>query len=178
MGVAYPALAACAPLRSCESALAATPRLREDARVADHPPIPFRVLRAGLRAASRASSTFVARVLKTGAASTPAQAPAGRSHSGGDLEVVFDGRSTPARVGATLLETAKLAGFDLRSYCGGNCSCGTCRVEIVSGADMLSRLQPMERLVLGMAAERRGDRLACQAQVKGGRVVVKVPEWF
>jgi uncharacterized 2Fe-2S/4Fe-4S cluster protein (DUF4445 family) len=36
---------------------------------------------------------------------------------------------------------------------------------------------PMEQLVLGMDAQRRGDRLACQAQVHGP-VKVRVPEFF
>lgn len=145
--------------------------------MADQPALPFRVLRASLRAASRASASVVERVLRNGVAGTAPSGPDAKARAAGPLEVVFDGKATPARQGATLLETAQLAGLDLRSYCGGNCSCGTCRVVIVSGARNLSRPEPMEQLVLGMDAERRGDRLACQAQVNG-RVEVTIPEFF
>ena len=145
--------------------------------MADQPALPFRVLRASLRAASRASASVVERVLRNGVATTSATGPEAKARAAGPLEVVFDGKPAPARYGATLLETAQLAGLDLRSYCGGNCSCGTCRVVIVSGAAQLSRPEPMEQLVLGMDAERRGDRLACQAQVRG-RVEVTIPEFF
>ena len=145
--------------------------------MADQPALPFRVLRAGLRAASRASASVVDRVLRNGVAEGPFVVPGRRPAATGPLVVTFDGKEIPTRRGATILEAARLGGVELRSYCGGNCSCGTCRVEIVAGAGNLSRPQPMEQLVLGMEAERRGDRLACQAQVSGA-VTVRVPEWF
>ena len=81
------------------------------------------------------------------------------------------------RRGATLLEAAESAGIELRHYCGGNASCGTCRVEIRGGGRGLSRPEPMEVLVLGAEAAGRGDRLACQAVVKES-VSVHVPAWF
>ncbi len=136
------------------------------------------MLRAGLRAASRASSTVVERVLQNGVSRDPAVvAPKKAAGAGGPIAVSFGGAVVHVRKGATVLEAARLGGVELRSYCGGNCSCGTCRVEIVVGAPNLSRPQPMEQLVLGMDAERRGDRLACQAQLNGP-VTVRVPEWF
>jgi len=80
--------------------------------------------------------------------------------------------------GATILDAAAAAGVDLRSYCGGNCSCGTCRVEIPERSRRaLSRRTGNEEMVLGMDAAARGDRLACQAQVLGD-VDVIIPEWF
>ncbi len=145
--------------------------------MSDQPAIPFRLLRASLRAASKASASVVDRVLRNGAALGPATLPSFRRAPSGPLEVVFDGRVVPATEGATLLDVATQAGVDMRSYCGGNCSCGTCRVEVLNGAENLSRAEPMEKLVLGMSAEGRGDRLACQAQVLG-RVEVRIPEWF
>lgn len=93
------------------------------------------------------------------------------------VRVRFGAAEAVVARGTTLLESAHLAGVDLRSYCGGNCSCGTCRVEIVSGARHLSRAQGMEGMVLGADAAARGDRLACQAEVLGD-VEVRVPEWF
>ncbi len=79
--------------------------------------------------------------------------------------------------GATVLDAARLARVELRHYCGGNCSCGTCRVEIVHGARALSPVASMEAMVLGDEARRRGDRLACQAEILGP-VAVHVPEFF
>lgn len=77
--------------------------------------------------------------------------------------------------GTTLLEAAAALGVDLDHFCGGNCSCGTCRVEIASGR--CSPLRGKERLVLGEANARAGHRLACQARV-AGPVEVRVPRWF
>lgn len=148
--------------------------------VADSSALPFRVLRRSLRAASRAGASMVERVLRreelepfslereAGRAVRPLTAP---------VVVHFGTVASPVQRGSTVLEAATTAGVDLRSYCGGNCSCGTCRVEVVSGARHLSPMEPSERFVLGPEAEARGDRLACQAQVLGD-VSVAVPDWF
>lgn len=140
--------------------------------------IPFRALRHGLRAASRAGSTVVARLLR-GEEAAPFR-PADPTRPADPREripIVLAGRPIDAARGATVLEAANLAGIDLRSYCGGNCSCGSCRIEIRSGAAALSKRSGHEELVLGSDAARRGDRLACQAQILGP-VEIHVPEWF
>lgn len=72
-----------------------------------------------------------------------------------------------ADTGQTLLAIAKSAGADISSYCGGQCSCGTCRVQVESGADGLTPRTPNEAMVLGEAQVRAGERLACQARVIG-----------
>ena len=65
----------------------------------DQPAIPFRLLRAGLRLASRASTTVVDRVLREGAATTGALTPrTARAAAAGPIVVEFDGREVPARV--------------------------------------------------------------------------------
>ena len=51
------------------------------------------------------------------------------------------------------------------------------RVEVLSGGGEMSPAQPMELLVLGGDAAARGDRLACQAEVRGD-VRVRIPDWF
>lgn len=148
------------------------------------PPLPFRMLRHGLRVASRAGATVVERVLRRDeleAAPPPAPvAPAGalaRAAPRAPVTIRFDGRPVQVEKGATVLEAALDAAVDLRSYCGGNCSCGTCRVEVRSGGRALSRRSGLEEMVLGPEAVTRGDRLACQAQILGD-VDVHVPEWF
>lgn len=101
-----------------------------------------------------------------------------RPAPGSGPEVRFGGIRVRVAPGTSLLEAAQTASVDLRSYCGGNCSCGTCRVEVPSASRRhLSRRQGMEELVLGSDATARGDRLACQAQVLGD-VDVVIPDWF
>jgi ferredoxin len=147
----------------------------------DEPALPFRVLRRGLKAASRAGSSVVERVLRHDAQLGPPptrERRAGiRPAEPGPLEVRFGPATAKVRAGTTLLEAARAAGVDLRHYCGGNCSCGTCRVEIRRGERNLSRREGMEEMVLGADRVRAGDRLACQAEVVGD-VEVRIPDWF
>ena len=69
--------------------------------------------------------------------------------------------------GATLLAIARANGLDVASYCGGQCSCGTCRVGIEDGAGALTPRTPNEAMVLGESQVRAGERLACQARLLG-----------
>lgn len=80
-------------------------------------------------------------------------------------------------VGASLLAIADKLGVDIDHYCGGQCSCGTCRIKVNSGAAALSKTEGMEGMVLGGRNQAAGDRLACQARVFGD-VDVTVPRWF
>lgn len=82
-----------------------------------------------------------------------------------------------AAANETLLRVAVINRLDLSHYCGGTCSCGTCRVEIVSGAENLSPIDGREQMVLGYQGVQAGDRLACQARVQGD-VVVRIPTDF
>ncbi len=146
--------------------------------MSDRTTLPLRVLRAGLRAASKVGADVADRVLRNGTADSPALAPGrDRVDPRAPLAVTYGTRILEVERGTTLLEAAIEGDVDLRSYCGGNCSCGTCRVEVLSGAQNLSRRQSMEEFALGMDAARRGDRLACQSQVLGP-VTVRVPESF
>jgi len=79
--------------------------------------------------------------------------------------------------GTTLLSAAISLGVDMDHYCGGQCSCGTCRIEVVTGHEQLSERQSMEAMVLGAAHTAAGHRLACQARALGD-TVVQVPQWF
>lgn len=101
-----------------------------------------------------------------------APAPSGPPH------VDFEGlASGPVLAGQTLLLAAKTLGVDLNHYCGGTCSCGTCRLEILDGSHSLSPAEGRERMVLGPVHADRGDRLGCQAKVLG-TVRVRVPTHF
>ncbi|NOZ82553.1 MAG: 2Fe-2S iron-sulfur cluster binding domain-containing protein, partial [Euryarchaeota archaeon] len=91
--------------------------------------------------------------------------------------VVFQpyGRSTEVEEECTLLEAARRAGVEIESICGGEQSCGKCRVRVIEGSEHLSAAEAEELKLLGRALE-QGMRLACSARVLGGRVVVHVPE--
>ncbi len=52
--------------------------------------------------------------------------------------------------------------------------CGTCRTDIVSGAENLSPPEPQELLTLQAIEAKPGQRLACQCKVLGD-VTVKSP---
>lgn len=62
----------------------------------------------------------------------------------------------------TLLDAARTLGVDLASICGGVGSCGSCRVQLVSGA--LSPVTLNEEAELTAAELAQGYRLACLAE--------------
>lgn len=83
-----------------------------------------------------------------------------------------------AEVGWTLLAAAKEMRVDIDHFCGGRCSCSTCRVVVPEEfRAMLSRRDLNEETVLGPKAAERGDRLACQARILGP-VTVSIPTTF
>ncbi len=101
----------------------------------------------------------------------------------GPFDVSFlcdDSTGQPATVsvahGATLLSAARTAGLELPHYCGGQCSCGTCRIRVLDGAAHLSRQESLEQMVLGSSHVAKGGRLACQARIEGP-VRVHIPRW-
>jgi len=78
---------------------------------------------------------------------------------------------------STLLAIAKKANIELDHFCGGQCSCGTCRVNVMNGAGHLSKMSGMEEMTLGAKHVANGCRLACQARPRGP-VTIQVPRWF
>ncbi len=97
----------------------------------------------------------------------------------GDLvEVDFGERGGgQAVVGATVLEAARSLRVSLDHFCGGCASCGTCRVIVRGETTHLSPMEDREKVALGAAAVARGDRLACQARIRGP-IELAVPSWF
>ena len=122
---------------------------------------------------SRRQSPFGIRArLRKALSREPASAPTGPAR------VRFEGGPEgEVEAGTTVLDAARALGMTVTSYCGGFCSCGTCRVEILSGAEQLSAMQGNEQMVLGASNVAKGNRLACQAKLQG-QVEVRVPDWF
>jgi adenylate cyclase len=68
-----------------------------------------------------------------------------------------------AREDETLLEACEAHGVPMDSACGGFAACNSCRVDVLDGADALSPLLEEEEPFL----DREGQRLGCQARVRG-----------
>jgi ferredoxin len=96
----------------------------------------------------------------------------------GPVMVEFEGHE-PQEIppGSSLLHAALRMGVDLSHYCGGNCSCGSCKLIVLEGANNLSRPQPREEMVLGHGRTQKGERLGCQSRILGP-VRVRIPDWF
>ena len=78
--------------------------------------------------------------------------------------------------GISVLEAALRHNVALYHTCGGNCSCSTCRVRVVSGAENLSPMEANEAEVLDSFDLKAPHRLGCQALVFGATVEVEVPQ--
>jgi uncharacterized 2Fe-2S/4Fe-4S cluster protein (DUF4445 family) len=69
------------------------------------------------------------------------------------------GSEVEVEEGKTVMEALRLAGLALESECGGQATCGTCRVRFLDGAPPES---VEDGLLLGADAVDQGWRLACQ----------------
>lgn len=93
----------------------------------------------------------------------------------GEFSLSFSNLDVTLRVprGTSILDAAVEAGVDLNHYCGGMCSCGSCRIVLLSGD--VSPMDDMEDATLSVVREGEQDRLACQCKVLGD-VVIEVPD--
>ena len=105
------------------------------------------------------------------------------SDGDGEATIVFrdgDGEligTEPVTRGISILSACQQANIDLDHFCGGQCSCGTCRIIVISGAENITRIEPKEELVLGAENQAKGCRLACQGRILGP-VEFQIPRWF
>jgi CDP-4-dehydro-6-deoxyglucose reductase, E3 len=76
-------------------------------------------------------------------------------------------RSVRACHGATVLSALQVAGAPILSVCGGNSSCGTCKITVVEAwRDRLPKPGRTEqRLLANLEDVGPGDRLACQVRL-------------
>lgn len=77
--------------------------------------------------------------------------------------------------GISVLEAALRHQVPIYHTCGGNCSCSTCRVLVLSGAEYLSKMDTLEAEVLDSFDLKPPHRLGCQSIVMGGIVEVEIP---
>jgi 2Fe-2S ferredoxin len=77
--------------------------------------------------------------------------------------------------GESVFEVGRRHGIPIATACAGQASCGLCRVKILAGERFLPPFGDNERKHLGNVYFITRERLACQARVRGGDVVVSVP---
>ena len=126
----------------------------------------MRVLKRGVKAADRMSGGVVVEAI---APWVPRILPTG------PVKVQLGGVEGEVPSGATVLEACEMLGVELEHCCGGEATCGTCRVTVVSGGRCLSRVEPREGGTLEAYKETPADRLGCQARILAP-VVVEIPE--
>lgn len=105
-----------------------------------------------------------------------AEPVAGTTPGGSDtFEVDFEpaGRRVRVAAGTLLLEAARSAGIGLASVCGGDGTCGRCRVRVMEGA--LGDPSDADRRALSRTEIAAGERLACRVDVTSD-VKVHVPK--
>ena len=84
-------------------------------------------------------------------------------------EVTFHplGLAAQTRAGETVLDAARRGGAPIGASCGSVGICARCRVVIVSGAESLTPVTTVEARTLEQRGIPAGERLACQAVVRG-----------
>jgi len=94
-------------------------------------------------------------------------------HRAKPLSVAYDGGARAGgRYGLSILEFSLLNDVPHAHVCSGRGRCGTCRVRVDAGAGQLSAPAELERDTLARVDAAPGERLACQALVRGDGVQV------
>lgn len=91
------------------------------------------------------------------------------------FSVIFQPSGKRAEVpnGKTILEASRELGVEIESVCGGEKTCGKCKVKWLEGK--LSPFAEEESKFISEAERAEGYRLACAAQIKGD-VLIYVPK--
>jgi ferredoxin len=119
----------------------------------------------------------IKKLLGLGGASAPAKAPEPEPEM---IEVHITGpkgeeQTARTYAGSTILGASGALKRPIASGCSDS-TCGTCRVEILEGAENLSEQSARERGTLKDAGHSLGYRLACRTEVLKGSVKVRAFE--
>lgn len=89
------------------------------------------------------------------------------SNPSANIEIDFQpvGKRVRVPTGESLYDGARQAGIELSSSCGGEGSCGQCRVVVIAGE--VSPLSVDEKFILTDLEVQRGERLACRTSALG-----------
>lgn len=87
--------------------------------------------------------------------------------------VVINGVAMEAKLGERLLDVARRNGAHIGFVCDGNAICQTCQCRVLAGAEFLNPPNKAERAWMPERRLNDGNRLACQAALRGnGQVEV------
>jgi 2Fe-2S ferredoxin len=78
--------------------------------------------------------------------------------------------------GGLLMEALLKAGYPVASSCHGDGICGKCRIQILAGAENLSKIAEVEQLVRDRLNVPKEYRISCQARVLGD-VLIDTSYW-
>lgn len=73
--------------------------------------------------------------------------------------------------GANLMEQLLLASIPVASSCHGDGVCAKCRIQVVQGAENLSKINAVEELVRDRFKIAREFRLSCQTAILGDMLI-------
>jgi uncharacterized 2Fe-2S/4Fe-4S cluster protein (DUF4445 family) len=88
------------------------------------------------------------------------------------ITVIFEpsGRRSCYDTGIRLFDAAKEMGVEVRSECGGEGTCGKCKIIIVNGSNLLNSLTDQEKGLLTNQEIEDKYRLSCQTTIKENKV--------
>lgn len=79
-------------------------------------------------------------------------------------------------VGAPLMATLLAAGLPVASSCHGDGVCAKCRVQVVSGMENLSAIEPLERILKDRLKISTNQRISCQTRIHGD-ILIDTSYW-
>lgn len=87
-----------------------------------------------------------------------------------------EGEVLEVPAGRGLCSSLVQAGIDIDQACGMSCSCTTCQVVVLEGADSLPPAGELEKdLVRPAYGYREGTRLSCQTIMGREDIVIEIP---
>lgn len=92
------------------------------------------------------------------------------------IENLFNLRINSSRVQRKVIEIIHENGIDWMHACGQKGRCTTCKIIVKSGEKNLSPPSKAELDFLKQGRLKVGERLACQAELPSGEIVVRVGE--
>jgi 2Fe-2S ferredoxin len=90
------------------------------------------------------------------------------------IKFLPDNKLVEASQEETILEAALRAGVDISHSCGGNGTCGTCRVWVREGLELFAPRNEVEQEMAEERAFKPEERLCCQNQACSG-LVLEIP---
>lgn len=88
------------------------------------------------------------------------------------ITVIFEpsGKRSCFETGIRLFDAAKELGVEVRSECGGDGTCGKCKIIIVNGSNLINVLTDREKELLSHREITSKYRLSCQTRIKEKKV--------